>query len=354
MHNQYGQKQVFWTPRKLAMAFMIFGVIFTALTYYPISLVFSGQWKMNQKIDLFNQVVINYEALGLKSITESLGWDTINPIGTISIRFYAISILLGVLAGYFLTLHLSKLNFIAGTIIDRLLIGLIIFGIIGARLFFVIFKWDFFINDPSTVITTIFTGGMAFFGMFALGLGYIWIYCNRYRFNFFEFLDFISPGLLLGQIIGRWGNFFNYESYGPETAVFWKMYVPESANYYFDSTAKYFHPTFLYEIIPNYILLILLLFYYEKLTEKRSGIVFAFYAIGYGLIRTFTEFFRLDSLKINLPSFLYIPLGYFGEIQYLLASQLAAIALLIFGFYIIAKRRRVVYFKKNMSEFNIF
>lgn len=343
-----------FNPRFVAIGLLAFAFIFIAALFQPLNLVFKGEWKLNQKIDVAENVVINYQALGLSGLTGSLGWEEQVPIGTISVRFYAICILLGVLAGYFLALYLAQSQYIAGTIIDRLIIGLIIFGLLGARLFFVAFRWSAYEEEPIGVFTEILSGGLAFFGMFIACFGYLWLYCKRFKFNFFEFLDLLAPAVLLGQVIGRWGNFFNYESYGPETSVFWKMYIPPTANYYSQfSNAVYFHPTFLYEIIPNFILLIIILWNYKALTEKRSGIVFAIYAMGYGVIRFVTEYFRLDSLRFDLPKFLQLKIGAFDKIEYLLIAQVLSVILFGFGLYTYIRRQKVIYIKKSMQEYKI-
>jgi phosphatidylglycerol:prolipoprotein diacylglycerol transferase len=341
--------------RAVAITLLVILLGLALLLFYPISLVFSGQWKLHQKIDLAQAVAIDIRAVGLnkegiKNLT-GLQVEEIIPIGTISIRYYTIFMILGILLGYFLVLYLAQFHYIAGTIIDRLLVGLIVFGILGARLFYVIFNLPTFIEDPLIIITDIANGGLAFFGMFIAGVAYIWVYCARFKFNFYEFLDFLAPGVLFGQVIARWGNFFNYEAYGPETPLFWKMMVPETANYYSDLNSTYFHPTFLYEIIPNAFLLIIILFFYKNLTSKHSGLVFGVYAFGYGIIRFITEFYRLDSLKIYLP--FSIPAGYLGKIDYLLASQLVAALLFLVGCFIILTRNKILYIKKNMSEFRI-
>lgn len=340
-------------PRLIAIGLIIFAFLFIAVMFVPLNLVFRGEWKLNQKIDVAENVFIDYQAMGLTGITNQLGWESQVPIGTISVRFYAICILLGVLAGYFLALHLAKSQYIAGTIIDRLIIGLIIFGLIGARLFFVAFRWEAYSQEPATIATELLSGGLAFFGMFIACISYLWFYCKRFKFNFFEFADLLAPAVLLGQVIGRWGNFFNYESYGPETSVYWKMNIPATANYYGDLNATYFHPTFLYEIIPNFILLVLLLWNYKNLTEKRSGIVFAIYAMGYAVVRFITEFFRLDALRFDLPNFLQFKIGALDKVEYLLISQVLSVILFAFGLYIYLKRRQIIYIKKSMQEYKI-
>jgi phosphatidylglycerol:prolipoprotein diacylglycerol transferase len=318
-------KKLNLTPRKLSIIILFIGIIFFAIIGYPLSQVFAGYWRLNQ------QFTLGYiESINL--------FGTIIPLGEISIRFYSICILLGMLAGYAMAIFLSKWNYVAGTVVDRLFIGLVIFGIVGARTFYVIFNWAAFETEPINALL-IFRGGLGFFGMIIACLIYLWAYTSRFKFNTWEFLDFLAPSVLIGQIIGRFGNLFNYESYGPPTKVFWKMYIPDTANIYSDLNQNFFHPTFLYEIIPNFILLFVILYFYRELTLKRSGLVFATYAIGYGTIRLFTEIFRLDALIFNINQ-IAIPV-----------SQVAAFVFLIYGLYTYYTRRKVIYIKKTMAEY---
>ncbi len=313
------------TPRKLSYIFGVTGFSLSALLFFPISEVFAGNWKLNQQFELFYIDHINIFGYQL-------------DIGSINIRFYSVCILLGLLAGYSLALYLGKLQHIVGTIIDRLFIGVVVFGLIGARLFFVLFNWSKFSDNPANIILQLNKGGLALYGALILSTAYLTLYCRKYKFNIYEFLDFLAPAVLLGQIIGRFGNFFNYEAYGPSTSIYWKMYVPLLANITENLRQPYFHPTFLYEIIPNFFLLLVLLYNFTNWTQKRSGLVFAGYAVGYGVIRTFTEFFRLDALKYQI----------FGIITH--PSQILSVGLAAFGIYIIIRRNKIVYFKKTMTE----
>jgi phosphatidylglycerol---prolipoprotein diacylglyceryl transferase len=352
--NKHIQNKIL--PKHIAIFIFIFGMIFFGGIFYPLSQAFSRSWKVNQYITLWNdfkfdinipQFVYENEFmrlfLGLESNILAVNF------GDINLRFYSVCILIGVLAGYSLALYLSKFNYVVGSIIDRLLVGLVVFGLFGARLFYVVFNLDTFTPKPMAILTEIGSGGMAISGSIIFGILYVKLYCDRYKFNFFEFLDFLAPSVLLGQFFGRFGNFFNYESYGPETSVVWKMYIPESANLYGDINARFFHPTFLYEIIPNFFLLVFLLWRYSDNTNKNSGLVFGQYAIGYGLIRFVTEFFRLDALKVNLPQFLQFVFAGF-KVEYVLSSQLFAICLIILGYLILSRRSKIIYLKKNMKE----
>jgi phosphatidylglycerol:prolipoprotein diacylglycerol transferase len=326
------------TPKKLSFIILGIGIVVSSIISYPMSQVFAGNWKLNQTINI--AFIENVNLFG-----------AIIPIGQISIRYYALFILFGMLSGYAMAIFLSKWHYIAGTVVDRLFIGLVIFGIVGARAFYVLFNLDNYVTEPLNAFL-IFRGGLAIFGMILACLIYIWAYTSRFKFNFFEFLDFLAPSVLIGQIIGRFGNFFNYESYGGPTKVFWKMFVPETANVFPNIAEQFFHPTFLYEIIPNFILLILILFNYEKLTNKRSGLVFAVYAIGYGVIRTITEFFRLDALTYNLPENLHFEV-FNTTVETILVSQLAAISLILFGGLIFFFRRKTIFLKRTMAEISV-
>jgi phosphatidylglycerol---prolipoprotein diacylglyceryl transferase len=326
------------TPRKLALILGLVGIAAFVFLFYPISLVLSGQWQLQQQIDLFTLEKLDF-------------FGTEISIGTISIRYYSICVMLGMLAGYAMALFLSRWHFIAGTVVDRLFIGLVIFGVIGARLFFVAFNWESYYAEPLNIIM-IFRGGLAFFGMLIASLLYLWAYCSRFKFSFFEFTDFLAPSVLIGQVLGRFGNFFNYEAYGGPTKVLWRMFVPDTANFYQDLNEKYFHPTFLYEIIPNFVLLIILLCNYEKLTSKRSGLVFAWYLFGYGVIRYFVEFFRLDALKIKLGQEYIIDWKNI-TIDFIPVSQVAALVCILFGLILIWQRGRIIYMKKTMSEYAV-
>lgn len=346
---------LFGNVRRLSYFTGIIGILAATLGIYPISQVFAGNWKLKQQIEIFT-----IEKLSIGSpdwyIKDLFGagnnfqfyWEISGFI--FSIRFYAICIFLGLLVGYILALFLAKKQHIATTVIDRLVIGLIVFGLIGARLFFVAFNWSIYKDNPANIILGIPQGGLALFGGLVGGFVYLWMYSTRFRFNLWEFLDVIAPSILIGQVIGRFGNMFNYEAFGPATSVYWKMFVPSSVNFSENLSDRFFHPTFIYEIIPNFILFFLILYFWEKLTRKRSGLVFGVYGIGYGIIRFFTEFYRLDALKINLvfPFKIWI-----WDFNYFYISQFSAIILVFLGIWVYLTRKKVMFLKKSLEEFSI-
>jgi phosphatidylglycerol---prolipoprotein diacylglyceryl transferase len=309
--------------RKLAFFVLFFTLISMVVLFDPFAQVFAG----NSKLEQFFSIPVPQ---WIPFLTTSLG-------SVISIRFYSLCILAGVVLGYSMTLFLAKRNYIAGTVIDRLLIGLVIFGLFGARILFVLVHFNDYKSELPSILYT-WQGGLAFFGALIAGLGYIYIYCKRFGFNIFEFLDILTPGILIGQIFGRFGNFFNYESYGGPTSVYWKMYIPQTAKVSSNINQDYFHPTFLYEIIPNVLLLIFLLWGYDQFTNKKSGLVFARYAIGYGGIRFITEFYRTDALIVLV-----------GGVQ-LMVSQMIAILFVVYGVYLLIARRKIVFNKRTLIE----
>jgi len=300
--------------------FCSIGFYSVLILYYPIHLVFSGEWELNQKFSL----------------------GEVSGFGLIEIRFYALTMLLGMIFGYHLSLKLAKIRGIADTVVDRLFVGLVVFGLLGARAFYILFNLDDF-SDNWLSVFEIYKGGLAVFGMIFAGVAYSVWYCWRYKFNFWLFSDFIVPGVLLGQILGRFGNFFNYESYGYPTKAWWAMHIPDSANLEF-LTSRTFHPTFLYEIIPNFILLLIILKNYRNLTQKHAGLVLASYMIGYGFIRSLIEPLRVDPLLIQLNDF-----AISGELN-IRVSLVSAILLAMGGIYIWIHRSKIYVKYQTITE----
>lgn len=353
-----------FTPKMFGWIMLVIFVIIIFWSYPFLHRVFSGEWILDQNIF---RVRIDYLNL--------FGWEF--PIKDITIRFYSFFFLLAILVGYAVTYFFINRSALPNPILDRLFIGIILYGMIGSRLFFVLFNLDQFVQDPMGIIM-INQGGLSIFGGVIGAVFYIWMYTRKYRFNILEILDVLVPGLLFGQIIGRIGNFFNYEAYGAPTAVAWKMYVPEQAinsnRYIYDDTfSKFFHPTWLYEVVLNSILLVLILINYDKLSKKFVGRVVAAYLIGYGAIRFFTEFFRLDALKIPINLSLYLPswlaklIGLFipGSLKEptvywlehmhfdaILASQVVALGFFVCGIWLYIRRSRILYSYNESRELN--
>lgn len=225
----------------------------------------------------------------------------------IEIRFYgaiiAFGFLLAVLFGgrmaYKWKMSLDKM-------VDVLIYGTI-FAIIGARLYYVFSKWDYYSAHLSE-IPQIWEGGLAIYGGIIGGLVAAYFVCKIRKLNYWNLLDMATMSLLIGQGIGRWGNFTNQEAFGVNTDLPWGMWSEKIANDIIRSQAEYkgfsvdpslpVHPTFLYESIWC-LLGVLVLYIICRKARKFSGQIALCYGIWYGLERTFVEGLRTDSLYIG-------------------------------------------------------
>ena len=195
------------------------------------------------------------------------------------IYWYAICILTGYLLGMiFVCSTCKKRGVEPDNVIDICFWGLI-FGIIGARIYYCIFDWKSI--DGFLGIFKIWEGGIAIYGALIGAILTVLVYCHKKKLNTLNVLDVCVPGVFIGQIIGRWGNFFNAEVYGRETNTFLRMTM---------NGANGVHPLFLYEGLWNLAGLILLLLFRHR--KKADGQVFSFYIFWYGLGRLILEGMR--------------------------------------------------------------
>ena len=255
---------------------------------------------------------IRFPHLGI--VLKNVG-DGIN-IGGFEIKYYGMIIatgfLLGLIVSYYAAKHENKFD---PELVFDYLITMIIPAIVGARLYYVIFSWDYYKNHLSEIIQ-IRNGGLAIYGGVIAGAITLYIFCKKKHLSMLQFGDVAVKGLLVGQILGRWGNFFNREAFGGvasgKNPFAMKIYfdshysitqVPDSVR---EGMEKMFgktleqigyiqvHPTFLYESCWNLVLLIILLIFRDK--KKYNGEVFLWYIIGYGTGRFFIEGLRSDQL----------------------------------------------------------
>lgn len=279
--------------------------------------------------------MIRFPNLGIE--LENIG-KSISVFG-FEIAFYGIIIGLGMLAGILLVEHEAKVTGQNTENYIDLTIYVIIFSIIGARLYFVILSWDNYKNDLLSIFNTR-GGGLAIYGGIIAAVITLIVFTKVKKLSFWQMADTACMGLILGQIIGRWGNFFNREAFGDYTNGLLAMQLPLEAVRESDLTEKLLqntvlisgtefiqvHPTFLYESLWNLVLLIFVFWYKGK--KKFHGEIFCIYLLGYGLGRAWIEGLRTDQLLlpgIELP-----------------ASQILAIALVVFAIvYIIIQRRRI-------------
>ena len=220
-------------------------------------------------------------------------------IGPFTIYWYSVFILIAVLIGYQIVLrYCKKIGFQLSTIIDMLLY-LIIWAIVGARVYYVIFNFSAF-QDNLLGIFMIWKGGLAIYGAIIGAVIYISYYCYKHKLNFIQVLDIFSLPLLLGQAIGRWGNFFNSEAYGGITTYesLKSMFLPEFIIDGMYIEGAYRQPTFLYESIWC-LIGVLILWIIRKKPFQKNGSQISFYLIWYGIGRFFIEGLRSDSLYIG-------------------------------------------------------
>ena len=235
-------------------------------------------------------------------------------LGPITIYWYSVTMLLAILLGIFLANNEAK-RVKEKEYIDNLTFYLILFGIIGARLYYVIFEFNNYRYDLLSIFK-VWEGGLAIYGAIIAGLLVVIYYSKKKGKSIIKTTDIIVPSLIIGQAIGRWGNFFNSEAHGPEvTYEFLKnLHIPNFIINGMHINGTYYHPTFLYESLWCIIGFIIILII-RKLTNRKKGMVTYTYFIWYGIGRFFIESLRTDSL-------------YLGSIK---ISQLVSIILIIIG-----------------------
>lgn len=206
--------------------------------------------------------------------------------GPITVRWYGVLMMVAVLLGTWLALREARRVGVKGDdIIDMVLICAPL-SWIGARLYYVAMRWDYYGQNPIE-IPMIWQGGLAIHGglITAILTGYVF---TRVRgLKFWQIADIVAPSFPLGQAIGRWGNFFNQEAYGYPTNLPWAMYID----------GAYRHPTFLYESLWNLLVFVILMFRRKK--QKYDGQLFMIYLALYSVGRFFIEGLRTDSLMLG-------------------------------------------------------
>ena len=219
-------------------------------------------------------------------------------IGNITIYWYSVMILIGFLiASYLITKESKKFN-IKKEIITDMLFYTIIIGILGARIYYVLFNLNYYSNNILDIFK-VWEGGLAIHGGIIAGSIFIIIYTKKNNLNTLKILDICVPGLLIGQALGRWGNFFNQEAHGPITTIDKLKYLPKFIQKGMYIDGNYYMPTFLYESILCIIGLIIILIIRRKLKIK-NGQITGFYLIWYGIIWFIIESFRTDSLMLSI------------------------------------------------------
>lgn len=271
-------------------------------------------------------------------------------LGPVQIYWYGVIMGTAALLGLWLAVHEANRRGMDGELLIDMMIWVIPSAIIGARLYYVLFQWDYYLLNPIKIIA-IWEGGLAIHGglIGAFIAGYFFL--RKKKESFLLVADIVAPSIILGQALGRWGNFINQEAYGSEVtrAYLEGLYLPNWMIEQMHIQGAYYHPTFLYESVWNligFILLILL----RKIDLKRGEIFFS-YLMWYSLGRFFIEGLRTDSLAFNGPgwlesllSFIWKPmtlLSYPGALEggNIRIAQLMSLVLVFLGIAFIVWRR---------------
>ncbi|MCC6638934.1 prolipoprotein diacylglyceryl transferase [Candidatus Falkowbacteria bacterium] len=219
-----------------------------------------------------------------------------NPIalnlGVVQIHWYGLLIVLGAVLGSYVVIVLARRKGISKDTILDLVFYLAIFGILGARLYYVLYDLPYYLAHPIE-IPLVWHGGLGIFGAIIAGALTTYIFCRIKKISFFVMTDLLVFGLIIGQIFGRMGNFFNQELYGAPTTMPWGIAIDSAHRMQGFENFTHFHPTFLYESILN-LTALGVMWVAQKQTKGRAGVVTGVYFIMYGIIRAFTETLRID------------------------------------------------------------
>ena len=256
-------------------------------------------------MDLFH---VSFPGLGIYDLQVNRIAFSFEIGGTeINIYWYGILIAIAFLIGIILAVRQAPQFGLKGDDVIDILLWVIILSLVGARLYYVIFSWEYFSGNLLKIFQTR-DGGLAFYGGVIGGVLGVFIGSKLKKINLMYLLDFFAVYLPLGQAIGRWGNFFNQEAFGTNTMLPWGMFSEGTYQHLANLGEGYasltpVHPTFLYESIANIIIFVILYHIRSKSKEsKETGRVTGFYFVLYGLVRFFVEGLRTDSLYIGQTS----------------------------------------------------
>ncbi|MDR3642130.1 MAG: prolipoprotein diacylglyceryl transferase [Candidatus Doudnabacteria bacterium] len=218
-------------------------------------------------------------------------------LGPVVIHYYGIIMAAAAAAGFVLATSRVRKFDLEPKAAEDMLFWVIVGGFVGARLYHVLSSFGYYLQYPLDAFK-VWNGGLSIYGAVLGGILTLWVlkrlFTNHY--SLFTILDWLAPSVILGQIIGRFGNLFNYEAFGYPTNLPWKMFVPEIFRPVQFIRSAYFHPWFLYELLGNVLILTFLL---KMGKPKRPGQVVLFYILLYNSLRFCLEFLRIDSTFIG-------------------------------------------------------
>lgn len=250
-------------------------------------------------------------------------------LGFVQIYWYSLTMLTGVIVGALLAYFEIKKHRINKDDFFNMVFYAVLFGLLGARLYYVLFNLDYYLAYPREILA-VWNGGMAIHGAIIGALITMIYFCRKKKMPLLKVLDIGCVSLIIGQVIGRWGNFFNGEAHGGivNLSFLEKINLPQFIIDGMYLNGHYYHPTFLYESFFNCIAFVILLFLRRNKNIK-DGMLVSFYLIWYGIVRFFIEGLRTDSLMFfNLR-----------------VAQLVSLLLIISGIILMIKSR-------NNNEYN--
>jgi phosphatidylglycerol:prolipoprotein diacylglycerol transferase len=216
-------------------------------------------------------------------------------LGPIPFRWYGLLITAALVIGITLAQRLAQGRGVDPEKIDELAIWLVLGALPGARLYYVAFEWERYADQPLSAFA-IWQGGIAIHGAILGGMIAAFLFASCHKLPFWQLADIVAPALVLGQAIGRWGNFFNSEAFGRPTDLPWKLYIPPAQRPPGLADVAYYHPTFLYESLWNLGVFVWGLRHPGRL---KVGTIFLVYFAAYSLGRLWIEGLRLDSLMLG-------------------------------------------------------
>ena len=241
-------------------------------------------------------VNISFPGLGIEQFTVNKAAFEL-PFFGIQVRWYGILITIGIILAIFYCMWRAKQEKIILDDLMDMAIFTIIFAIVGARTFYVLMSLDEY--DSFDEMIAIWNGGLAIYGAIIAGAVTILVVCKIKKINVMRAYDMVCPAVMIGQIIGRWGNFFNGEAHGSkvlESDLFY--FIRMGLSYGNNKILNYYHPTFLYESVWNLVGFVIINLLYKK--KKFDGQVFLMYITWYGFGRMLIEGLRTDSLYIGV------------------------------------------------------
>lgn len=217
-------------------------------------------------------------------------------LGPFTVYWYSVFLLVAIVLGYLLARPEARRRKVPGHLLQLSLLYGLIPGILGARLYHVIDQWSLYAGGTLEAFA-VWNGGLGILGGLAGGALGLWLFARRYQLSLLTLLDIWAPSVLLGQAIGRLGNWTNQEAFGPPTTQPWKIFIDPEYRPEQYAGDQYFHPTFFYEAGLDLIGLAILLLWRPRL-RHRPGAVLGAYLLLYATGRFIVEFYRFDTAQV--------------------------------------------------------